>query len=238
MKKFLNIEFRVLVFLTMILLVSCSDGGEGGEDPQEPPTQNETPPAKAVGTLPANGEPCSDYEEVTEDDSKVSVLFNWNTAQFADSYMLMVLEGSNQVFSNSYTTLSANVELDRGKTFSWSVTAVNEDGRTNGDTYSFTTPGTPIGNFAPYTAEITVTFDEMASEMTVSWVGSDEDDDVLTFDVEVFEGGQSIFDSVDLTLSDVGPIVYVPDTDYTVEVISRDGFGNFSLARLDVTSPN
>lgn len=237
MKKFLNMKIRLLVFLALIFLVSCEEE-MSSEEPVEPPIQNETPPAKAVGTLPVNGEPCSDYEEVSGDDSKVSVLFNWNSAQFADSYVLTVLEGNNQVFTGSFTTLNANVELDRGKTFSWSVTSVNEDGQTNGDTNSFTTPGTPIGNFAPYTAEISISFDEGTSEMTVTWVGSDEDGNELTFDVEVFEEGQSVFDSVNLTSTSIGPIGYMLDTDYTVEVISRDGFGNFSVARLEVTSPD
>ena len=156
MKKFYMIEVTSLVFSMLILLVSCSDGDGGGVSDDGP----EPPPAKAIGTLPANGEPCSDYEDVASDDSRVSVLFNWNVAQFADSYVLTVLEGSTEVFSNTFSTLSAKVELDRGKTYRWSVTSVNGDGQTGGDSNSFTTPGTPVGNFAPYTAEITVAFDQ------------------------------------------------------------------------------
>lgn len=237
MKKFFKTEVTSLIFLTLILLVSCSDGGDGGDDGSEPPPQSETPPAKAIGTLPVNGEPCSDYEEVAGDD-KVSVLFNWNAAQFAESYILIVLEGNTQVFNNSFTALSTSVELDRGKTYIWSMTSVNEDGQTNGDSYSFTTPGTPIGNFAPYTAEIKVTFDENTSEMTVSWVGSDEDGDPLTYDVRVFEEGMSIFESLDLTAPEIGPLSFTSNADYEVEVISRDDLGNFSISRLEVSSPN
>lgn len=237
MKKFFKTEVTSLIFSMLILLVSCSDGGGGSDDgPEPPPPQNETPPAKAVGALPANGEPCSDYEEVVGDDSLVSVLFNWNAAQFADSYILTVLEGSSQVFNNSFTTLSASVELDRGKTYMWSVTSVNENGQTNGDSYSFTTPGVPIGNFAPYTAEITVMFDEATSEMTVSWVGSDEDGDPLTYDVKVFEEGMSIFESLDLAVSEIGPLSFTSNADYEVEVISRDDSGNFSISSLEVSS--
>ncbi len=238
MKKFLKIEVSILIFLVSMLFVSCSDGGDGDEGPEEPPIQNETPPAKAVGTLPANGEPCSDYEEVASDDSRVSVRFTWNAAQFAESYTLTVLEGNNQVFNNSFSTLNTNVELDRGKTYSWSVTSVNEDGQTTGDSYSFTTPGVPIGNFAPYTAEIMVVFDEATSEMAVSWVGSDEDGDPLTYDVRVFEEGESIFESLDLTSTEIAPISFTLSTDYGIEVISKDDSGNFSISRLEVSSPD
>ncbi len=239
MKKFFGAEVTSLVFLVLILLVACSDGEGGSDDgPEPPPSQNETPPAKAIGTLPANGEPCSDYEEVVGDDSKVLVLFNWNAAQFTDSYVLTILEGNNQVFNNSFNSLSTSVELDRGKTYTWSVTSVNEDGQTNGDSYSFTTPGVPIGNFAPYTAEITVMFNEVTSEMTVSWVGSDEDGDPLTYDVQVFEEGISIFESLDLTVSEIDPISFISNANYEVEVISRDDSGNFSISKLEVSSPN
>jgi len=239
MKKYFKSEFAPLIFLVLITFVSCGDGGGGSDDgPEPPPPQGGAPPAKAVGTLPANGEPCSDYEEVAGDDSRVSVLFNWNAAQFADSYVLTVLEGGAEVFNNTFSTLSANVELDRGKTYSWSVTSVNGEGQTGGDSYSFTTPGTPVGNFAPYTAEITVAFDQGALEMTVSWVGSDEDGDPLIYDIEVREEGEAIFGLADLTATAIAPIPYVPGSDYEIEVISRDGSGNFSISVREVAAPD
>tara|TARA_B100000949_G_scaffold235613_1_gene260463 strand:+ start:8301 stop:9017 length:717 start_codon:yes stop_codon:yes gene_type:complete len=238
MKKFFKIKVISLIFSMLILLVSCSDGGGSDDGPEPPPAQIETLPVKAIGTLPTNGETCSDYEEVVGDEFKVLVLFNWDAAQFAESYLLTILEGNSQVFNNSFTTLSTSVELDRGKTYTWSVTSINEDGQTNGDSYSFTTPGVPTGNFVPYTAEITVMFDEASSEMTVSWVGSDEDGDPLTYDVKVFEEGMSIFESLDLAVSEIGPLSFKFNTDYGVEVISRDDSGSFSISTLEVSSPN
>ncbi len=206
----------------------------GGND-DRPPVDL---PEKAIGTLPANNEPCSEYEEVVGDDAKVLVLFEWNTAQFADSYVLTVLEGSVQVFKNSFSAPSTKKKLDRGKTYTWFLASVNEDGRTIGDSYSFSTPGVPIGNFAPYTAVITITFDEVTSEMEVSWTGSDEDGDPLTYDVKVFEEGRSIFETVDLASTAIAPIVFRIGTEYSVEVISKDGSGNFSISKRTVPSPD
>lgn len=228
---------HILIISSLIFFASCSNGGDSVDDgPIEPPEQNGTPPVKAVGTLPVNGEPCSDYEEVEGDDSKIRVLFTWNAAQFAESYLLTVLEAGSEVFNNSQNTLSANVELDRGKTYTWSITSVNGDGQTNGDTYSFTTPGTPIGNYAPYAAEITVTFDP--EFMLVSWIGNDEDGDDLTYDIKIFEEGEQILELSDISSSQIDPVDYTPNTEYIVQIDSKDPLGSSSESSLSIIAPD
>ncbi len=224
----------LLILIFFNVLISCSSSSEEGTEQQ--PNEQGNPPAKTVGTLPANGEPCSEYEEVSNDETKISVPFRWNSAQFAQSYLLVVSEGTNEILRNPLSDLQADAILDRGKTYTWRVISVNGNGQTDGDTFSFTTPGTPIGNFAPYAAEITVNFDSVTSEMTVSWVGSDEDGDTLTYDVGIFEEDESIFESFDLAEIIIDPITFVPSTNYVIEVISRDTAGNFSISRLSTIS--
>ncbi|WP_435624420.1 hypothetical protein [Flagellimonas sp.] len=234
--KFLII---LIVVLSIGFLVSCSSGGDEGSTPVDPPPVNQVnPPGKAVGVLPENGEPCSEYEEVTEDDTKVQVAFQWNAANLAQSYTLIVNQGASEVFRNSLNALQTEVVLDRGQTYTWLVVAVNDDGQTNGDTFSFTTPGTPTSNFAPYAAEITADFDSGPSEMIITWIGNDEDGDELTFDVSVLEEGESIFESMNLTETTVEPILVEPNLEYVIEVISRDPTGNFSISRLTTSFPN
>ncbi len=238
MKKFLATK-RLVFCVLMAVIISCSDGGSDGDgdDPETPPTQNENPPALAIGTVPANGEPCTDYEAIAGSDTAVLVAFQWNAAQFAEDYILTVFESGSQIFRETFTVLEANVTLDRGKTYTWTVTAVNGDGATTSDTYSFTTPGIPVGNFAPYAAVITATFDTLNSEMVVSWAGSDEDGDALTYDVGIFEEGISIFESTDLTVTSLDPIAVVSNTTYEIVVTSRDTSGNFSISRLSISFP-
>ena len=60
----------------------------------------------------------------------------------------------------------------------------------------------------------------------------------LTYDVKVFEEGMSIFESLDLAVSEIGPLSFKFNTDYGVEVISRDDSGSFSISTLEVSSPN
>ncbi|MEO0902116.1 MAG: hypothetical protein AAFY00_08850, partial [Bacteroidota bacterium] len=146
-------------------LVSCSSGGDDNNTTERPPVNQTNLPGKAIGVLPENGEPCSEYEEVSNDDSKVSVAFQWNAANLARSYTLIINEGSDEIFRNSLNALQTEVVLDRGQTYTWLVVAINDDGETNGDTFSFTTPGTPTSNFAPYAAEITVEYDSPSSSL-------------------------------------------------------------------------
>nr|WP_299068172.1 hypothetical protein [uncultured Allomuricauda sp.] len=217
------------------LLFACGGSDSSGDTP---PDEQAQVPAKTVGTLPENGEPCSDFEEVSGNPFKVSVRFGWNSAQFAQNYALKVFENQTEVSSTTVNTLQTDVVLDRGKTYTWSVTAINSDGETLGDTYSFTTPGVPVGNYAPYAAEITVNFDMTSSEMSVSWIGRDEDGDTLVYDVKVIEGENAIVEETEVSTNFLQPINYMSEVEYGVEVISRDPNGNFSISLTEMKAPN
>ncbi|MBW8243512.1 hypothetical protein K1F50_11925 [Muricauda oceani] len=227
---------QMICFCMTLILCSCG-GGSGGEQPPPEPEPSNDLPLKVTGTLPVNGEPCSDYEEVPSDDSMVLIAFNWNEAQFADNYELAVMEGSSEVFSNMYSNLEAQVELQRGKTYTWSVTAINEFGKTPGNTYSFTTPGIPVGNYAPYAAEISVAFNTETMEMSISWVGSDEDDDALTYDIKILENENIILEETGVDANIVDPIQFIDGVDYSVEIISKDTSGNFSISTRSFKAP-
>lgn len=218
---------------------SCSSGGGNDENPPvEPPTNQVNLPAKAVGVLPANGEPCSEYEVVFGDNSKVQVTFQWNEAEFAQSYILIVLESGLEIFRDSFTSLQTQVELNKGLTYTWHLISVNDEGDTNGDTFSFTTPGTPIGNFAPYAADITFVFNTDTLELDISWVGSDEDGDTLTYDVTVRENEEILVKNTAYMEDFLDTITYMAGTDYSVEVIAKDSSGNFSISMANEKAPD
>jgi hypothetical protein len=230
--------FRMVCGCIVIILSSCGGEGSGEQPPPPEPNPSNDLPLKVTGTLPVNGEPCVDYEEVASDDTKVLIAFTWNEAEFADSYELVVLEGSTEVFNNTYSNLEAQVELQRGKTYTWSVTSINQFGETAGNTYSFTTPGVPVGNYAPYAAEINVEFNTNTMEMSISWLGSDEDGDSLVYDVQVLENNSLLLEEVDYSTESLQPIQFTAEETYFIEVVSKDTNGNFSISNTDIKAPN
>ena len=219
--------------LVFVLLNSCDKS-----TPAETEKQIDKPvPTKATGTLPANGEPCSEFESIPNDDTKVSILFNWNAAQNAVNYELKVLLGNEQAAITTVGAQEAMVTLDRGKTYTWTVTSKNESGSTVSDTYSFTTPGLSEGNYAPYAAEIITEFEPVAQLLTVNWTATDEDGDSLTYDVIITENETVILEEIDFVNTSISIIGFIDDTNYTIKVVSKDGTGNFSVSEVSVKSP-
>jgi hypothetical protein len=228
-----SIQLRIWLIAGVVLFLSCSQSST-----EKQPEEETNPPSKAIGLLPLNGEPCSDYSPVFGDDSKVAILIQWNTAQEAEQYRLVMWEEGSQVLSQTTNSLELEVEVQRGRTYMWAVTAINSYGETSGDTYSFTTPGVPVGNYAPYAAEIVAEFDAISLEISISWTGKDEDGDPLLYNVRVTEEGQTIEELLESEATSLDPIPYGSGLEYWVEVISKDGAGNFSVSQWTGTAPN
>lgn len=228
-----KVKYLASIILIISTFVSCDKGSDTDTE-----KQTEKPlPTKAQGTLPANGEPCSDFEIVSNDDSKVSILFKWNASKDAVNYDLIVMDGTQKAAKTTVGATEATLTLDKGRTYSWTVTAKNETGNTVSDTYSFTTPGQAIGNYAPYAAEITLGFNTTNQTLNISWTAEDEDGDSLTFDVEISESEILLQEELELTSNNVEDIPYVNGTMYSVKVTAKDVSGNFSVSEKTATSP-
>ena len=170
-------------------------------------------------------------------DKPVPTKATGNAAQNAVNYELKVLLGNEQAATTTVGGQEATVNLDRGKTYTWTVTSKNESGSTVSDTYSFTTPGLSEGNYAPYSAEILTEFETVEKLLTVSWIGSDEDGDDLTYDVIITENETVILEEIDFVNTSISGIGYTNNTNYTINIISKDGTGNFSISEVIVNSP-
>ncbi|MDT7830433.1 hypothetical protein RQM65_17325 [Pricia sp. S334] len=195
-------------------------------------------PCKVQGIAPENGAPCADVKAVSEEPSKVSILFQWTSSEFADGYELHVFESQNEIFSKILTSLEATVTLDRGKSYSWSITAKNGNAEITSNTFSFTTPGEAMGNYVPYAAAITVAFDAMTSDMNIFWTGCDEDGDTLTYDIIIKENETLLAEFSDLSVESLDALPFVPSSVYSIEVTSKDNFGNFSISKHYEIVPN
>jgi hypothetical protein len=228
-----NIYKVITIVMLLVFMSSCDDGGSEEEEMQlEKPT-----PTKAVGTLPANGEPCSDFEIIPNDDSKVSISFKWTSAQNTTNYDLIVLEGTSEVSNTTVDALQTNVTLSRGKTYTWRVVSKNENNSSISDTYSFTTPGLAASNYAPYSAEITVIFDTTAKLFNMKWTAVDEDGDDLVFDISISDEQNIIVEENDTSNLFINGTPYTGNTVYNFKVTAKDANGNFSISETSIISP-
>lgn len=230
---------KYLVLFCTALVFACG-GSSDSDDPtdDDPNNPQQQLPGKANALLPVNGEPCSEFEDVDGEPNKALIFFQWSSASFTNSYRVQVLEGGAQVAAESLNGQSTEFVLDRGKTYTWTVTSVNSDGEAISDTFSFTSPGIPVSNYAPYAAEISIVFDIPNMEMDISWSGSDEDGDPLTYDVEVLQEGITVESFIGLTTDSLDPIPFIPGQRYQIRVVTRDNADNYSISVLDEEAPD
>ncbi len=188
-------------------------------------------PEKPIAILPVNAETCSDYKEVAGATDKAVIFFSWSTAENANNYLVQVFESGAEVYNSTVNSNEVELTLDKGTTYSWKITAKNNDGESQSATFSFTTPGQPIGNFTPYAAQITTEFNNATSELAISWTGSDEDGDTLIYDIKVTDtSGNEIVDETGWTDTTMEPISVNNGETYTVQITSKDSFGNYSIS--------
>ena len=166
-----------LFILSLILLVSCSSGGDE-EDTQTPPT--------IPGLVyPTNNLVCID--NVVE--------FKWNASSDAQNdaitYQLDVATDNaftKNVVTSTTTMLSKSLSLEKGKFYYWRVKAIDSKNKAGEYTsvYTFFTENQGIVNHLPFIPEIKTPVLHSSisgSATTLSWTAVDADNDNLLYDV-------------------------------------------------------
>lgn len=228
--KIINIK-TISFFIALGLLSSCGGGGGGSDTPVV------NLPATPALSLPVNGETCSNYTAVTNNTAKAEISFSWASAAYATSYTLVVTQAGVAVANQTITTNSCKVVLDKGKTYSWTVTAKNKDGEKNSATYSFTTPGNPIGNYVPYAAVINFNINNSNSIASLSWVGKDEDSNAseLKYDIEIKKDNVVIQSLTNQTVTSIADFVAVLNATYQIKINTIDKQGSYSTSVVTYT---
>ena len=219
-------------FVGLGLLVSC---GGGGSNSDGEPVVNL--PEKPNLSLPANGENCSTYTVVASDNTKAEISFSWAAATYATSYVLVVTQAGTEVAKKEISTTSYKVILDKGKTYSWTVTAKNKDGVNASATNSFTTPGNPIGNYVPYAAVINFSVNSTTSMASLSWVGKDEDSATtdLKYDIEIKKDNVVIQSLTNQTVTSIADFAAVLNATYQIKINTIDKSGSYSTSIVTYT---
>lgn len=236
MKK---LEIKIILFTTILTcIVSCSKGG-GPDDSIITPDPEPDPitinlPNKPVTTFPVNGEVCSDFDSVANDNSKARIKFEWENATYANTYVLKVTESGNVVADVEIAATAYYVTLNKGKTFSWTITAKNDDGINTSQTNSFTTPGKPIGNYIPYTAVISFNINNTTNMASLSWVGSDQDSEPedLVYNVLIKENDIEILSIDETTETSIDNFNVLLNSTYEIKINTIDKYGSYSSSKL------
>ncbi|MFA9187081.1 hypothetical protein AAGV33_07495 [Flavobacterium sp. FBOR7N2.3] len=229
--RIINIK-TIFLFIGLGLMVSC---GSGGNDSPEEPVVNL--PEKPALALPVNGETCSDFTVVANNDNKAEISFTWSATAHASSYVLKVTQSGTEITSQTLTGTNYKLILDKGKSYSWTVTAKNNDGENTSATHSFTTPGNPVGNYVPYAAVINFNVNSSTSMATLSWIGKDEDSNTneLKYDIEIKEDSNVLVSLTNQTATSVADFVAKLNSTYRIKINTIDKNGSYSSSVLSYT---
>jgi hypothetical protein len=219
-------------FLSIALLgTSCSKEDDGGGTTPPPPTVV-AEPGKAALLEPANNKTC---EQVN---SSGEVVFSWQASTDTDSYDLKIVNlNTNGVTNrNNLTATNKGVPLLKGVPYSWQITSKNSGTKiTFSDTWKFYLAGDGIANYAPFpaTADTPVpgsTVVPVDGKITISWTGSDPDDDDLTYTlyVDTVDGLQDPAAELQNLSAASAEIAVESDTVYYWRVVTSDGVNTSS----------
>lgn len=222
------IKHARLFSLCLVIVCSCSK-----KEPKEDVKRTQDPvlvlPGEFMLVLPVNAETCSNFVEVSGEADMAEIHLSWTTAENTNSYTIQVFDSETQVSNTTITQTELELKLEKGKSYSWYITATNNDGETTSDTFSFTTPGVAVANFVPYAAEISTTYDSSVSLVSVNWSGSDEDGDHLTYIIEVVDPEGSNVIVYELNVGSAYFFAHLLGK-YTIRVTSTDIHGSYSIS--------
>ena len=179
-----KLRFSYLILLSLIVL-SC--GGSGNE----PIAPEIKAPDVVTLNLPSNNTICEDGTNVTTTTS--NVVFTWAVANNTDIYELSITNLATNVVTTktiAHPTATTTVNLSRGQPYKWQITSKSTKTSKTGVSSSnkFYLAGVGITSYAPFPATITAPiFGSVVTptnnKVTLSWIGSDPDSSVLTYEV-------------------------------------------------------
>jgi hypothetical protein len=215
----------IFTLLSIVILTAC--GGHKGNTPAPSP-------GKPTLLAPAQNEVCT--QGVVISPAQSTVILKWTAAANTTNYEVNIKNLEDGI---TLTQTTVNTQFDatlkRNTPYSWSVTskAANNNTSTSSDIWKFYNSGPAVVNYAPFPAEIlapamkqTITISN--GKITLSWNGSDVDNDIVNYDVYLGDSSSPALlqgKVLENTIKDVP--VSVGKT-YYWKVVTRDSKGNTS----------
>ena len=223
--------FRTIIpffLLAIIMVTSCS------KEDNQTDVIGEVLPTAATLVYPNNNTECNDGIIVS--DTETDVLFKWEEATNASSYVL-IITNLNDATSREIKTISNEVLIRvlRGTPYSWVVKSKANIGNETADSemWRFYNAGLPEESHPPFPAQAVnpkmgASID--SGDLTLQWEATDVDNDIASFTVlldtnnsPVAEVGNPSTNSLNVTVT--SGIVYY------WKVITTDGLGNESYSQ-------
>jgi len=221
-----NMIQSIASLAAVLLLFSCSTGGDGDSNGSNP----------TVSTLvfPLNNSECLAGTAVSATESKVS--FEWNAADNADSYTLYVKNLNTQITTqyNAGVATSMEITLIKGTPYSWYVvskSAATNTTPTTSEKWKFYNAGNGVVNYAPFPAEVIaplMSISISATTVNFQWEASDVDSDIVDYKVylDTNHNPSTLIGTV--TSKNLNNIAVASNKSYYWKVVTKDSAGNTS----------
>ncbi len=223
MNRYLRYSISIL---SIIALTAC-----GSKD--DPPEIKILPENFSL-VFPSNNSICQAGDLIADQPDKLGITMKWEKSNNATLYRLSITDlatGFEEVKLETNNNI-AEVVLTKATLYQWKITATNKNGQNESTLWSFYTEGEGIGNHVPYPAyDFRFSIETMAM-LTVDWKASDEDNDLLLYDVTVFENDTVLEVFTDLVDKQVSNMAITLGSTYYLTVTVKDG-----VSETTTTSP-
>lgn len=165
-----------------------------------------------------------------------TVLFEWEGSENTDNYELMLTDVSTSTTDSHQTTeTKIPIVLRRGIAYKWYVISRSNSiaDTAHSATRKFFNAAAAPQTYAPFPAEIVSPamadiVSASAGEITLTWSGSDVDNDIEGYDVYFDIAEDPVIFQSDISDTVLNKVPVMPNTIYYWKVVTTDSSGNSS----------
>ncbi|PKA97767.1 hypothetical protein B0O79_1436 [Flavobacteriaceae bacterium MAR_2009_75] len=234
----------VSIYLVLsLLIVGCSSGDDNppmpsqepvGEVDEEGTTINN--PESVTLVFPFQASECEEGTDITENESTVT--FEWQKADYTDSYEL-VIKNLNTYVQERFTATQENmaVRLKRGVPYEWYIISKSNSVNftENSEVWRFYNQGSGTQNHVPFPAEVVSPENNGEHNFHIVdlvWSGSDVDNDIMGYDIYFGIQNPPVHKLADNTPNRSVTNIQVSVATYYWYIVTRDSAGNESESQI------